>query len=858
MSSIDRLTQRSTRWRFLAFLSFRFNNWNRSPVSLVTILAVAGCAAMATGLEIASRSVRTEFERSAEAIVGDADLEVTSSNLSVPEGLIDQIAAVPGVLVASPIILETFRHTGGPLDGRAIQVFGFDFLAPEKLRDYQVTKSGVKIRDPLLLLGNQNSIIGTQKLADGLGIKEGDSFNVRLRGVEHSVVLEGLLAESNLANAYGGQIVLMDVWTLQMMVKEVGWLSKVEIALDGTVALESVKREVEALVGDRAVVQKAASRASRFDAIFQLLDFAAWAIMIFTLIVASLLGFAALSLMVDSRVEQFAIMQCIGLGAREVWVLIALDAFILSGIGVVLGVILGTWMGPVIVASFSTLSSQLQNFEIAESAISDRTIWTGISVWALISTASFLLPARRTARKHPLDALDRVPILRQSRFRLRVFAGLSVLGALFVAANWFVNGVSAIGIIGLLVVGLGSTFLLVAAWMPGIVRWFRGVSVFPIRLRYIAGSWILDNSRSAALSIASVAATMAVLTTILVGVYSVVISMDEWMAHLTQGAITVRTGTPVGSLYGDPMTHETVERIRSVPGVDDSVVFYSEEVLYKGESILAIGIDVATFRKRIGFFEDEGPEESYVERLAVGDIAASKAFRSHFDVDIGDTIYLNTKRGRSEFLISGYVRDYDGPSGALQMDLSTYDHHFSRPGADFLYVWSSLPEADLIKHISSADYDQPLFFRQNMELRKAVSRILDRFENLLHSLVAICAMFSAIALCTFLLSGVLSKKSVVALMRIDGAVSGDIVLGVLTDSLVVTSVGGSVGFVIGLASGMASVQYMRQQFGWEIGFSLPVFQIGAAMLILLLICFLAALLPTRIATRVLPTSVLAG
>jgi len=101
--------------RLVSQLPFPLLFWMRSHLgrhrllSVLTILAVATSVALATGLEMSSRSVQAELELTADALAGSAELEISGGALGIRETLLERVVEAEGVESAAPMIEATLR-----------------------------------------------------------------------------------------------------------------------------------------------------------------------------------------------------------------------------------------------------------------------------------------------------------------------------------------------------------------------------------------------------------------------------------------------------------------------------------------------------------------------------------------------------------------------------------------------------------------------------------------------------------------------------------------------------------------------------------------------------------------------------
>ncbi len=827
-------------------------------MALLTVFAVAASAALASGLEIASRSVRSELRSSAEAIIGSAQLEVVASKRGIPERLVEEVASVPGVFAASPFISETFRIAEPPLSGLPLHVLGIDLLAEHKVRDYDVTRNRVKIRDPLMLLGNQNSIILTELLAKRLDVKEHDAFRVRTPSGEHALVLEGLLAEGGLADAYAGQIAVMDVWSLQLLLGAEGSVDKIEITLEPEADIEQTMARIDERISGVATVRHPSYQEHRFGAIMRMLEFAAGGINLLGIIIASLLAYAALAHVVESRKEEFALMQCVGLDVRGVRLLIVLDALVLSAIGVTLGAMGGIFLAPPLLDGFSRFSEHFQSVRVDDMSLAPSTFAIAGGVWLAVALLASLPPSRWVARQHPLEVLSstRVPPASPEARKGYVWTGAAGLIALLfiwldplaLPAGLRLGLVLALG----LVVVMGTSGHIALGVVQRLRPWLSAIP----RIGALVGTSTLARPAAASVCLGAIAAVVCALTMILTALNSLTSSIGLSIAETYQDGASVRAGNPTG-MDREVILPDTIETIRAAPGVEDVAIFYNLYPSYQGEPILLGAISAAALLRQGGFHPGDGLREELAAALQRGEIAISHAFHRRFEVDVGDSITLDTRNGPRGFRVGGFYRDYSGPGGSLHLDVETFDKHFLREGAHFLALWASVPlpqvRDEIIRRTAGG---QTLFFSYGEKLRAAADSAMGRFRDLLNLLAGLSAFFSAVALLNLLTGAVAARRRDLALMQVTGATPGNIAAVVLLDGVFVGLIGAVLGALLGLVCGEIVTDLFFMRFGWVIDYHVDIGPVLITVLATVTIALAVGCLPAWLARRTRPMSVL--
>ena len=853
MSEVSKLT-------FLLVLSIRTHIGQNRSLSIVTVLVIATSVALAIGLEMASRSVHAELERTAKTLAGAAEIEVSGGDLGIPEQLLEEVSAVPGVLAAAPLIQTTFRLAAGAYVGQPLHVLGVDLLADQQVREFTILKDELQIRDPLRLLAGIDSLIVSRELVKRLELEEGDSLLVRSSEREFRLVVRGILAPGGVADAFGGQVAVMDVYSLQTLLGREGWFDRIDVVPERRVDTAALLTAVAEQVGGTATVRRSASREGFVGRALATIRLVALVLAAIGVIVASVLSYGAMSLSVDRRIPELALLRAAGLESWRVRRLIWTDAFILALLGTILGLGIGFKLSRSFIAVFSGISKHIQNVEIAHSELTWVTVAIGVSVGMIVSFCGSIKPAIRASSRPPLDSLGVSHTLTPPG-PLRGKLLLILVGSFLWLAIWLApTGLPALlHVVLVLGIGLFLLWLVVAPLLLGAIHrsrpWLERTVPGVGRL---VGASFFARPNHMRLTATAISGVIAGVTAIMVVVESVAVSIHDWHAGRHQGGVLVTADDPVSTLEREPISPDTLAIIRETRGVRAVLDNFGGYILFRGEEVLlgASSMDVMAEYGRLPV--TEGDPEALARALVRGDIAISDGFAHHFGVRVGDRIALSTPKGRRTFRAAGIVRDYGGPGGSLELDLNTFDELWHRNGSTSLYIWTDPPVEEVLEKIRRrVGGRQALFFLYGDELEDYAAKVIDRFIHLLYVVTGLTVFLGGIAVMNLLIGSVMQRRRELALLRVAGATGPQIIGLVLVDGLIVAMAGAVFGVGLGLpcASHMSGI--LTDAFGWTLVYAVDPYPLVLLVLSVGAVSLLAGIYPALTAKQMLSTEVFA-
>lgn len=804
---------------FPILYSLRFHLLRNPTFAAFTIVAIATAVALATAADIGARSVQAELERTADAIAGEAQLEIAAGDVGVSEELLGRVNSVSGVLAASPLINWTPRLEGGPLDAQAIHVLGVDFLADRKVRGYAVTDGRLEIKDPLRLLAEPDAVIVTQALADRLGIGYGGQVPVVWGRNEMILTVRGILLPGGVADAFSGQVAAMDVYSLQEILGRRGWFDRIDIVPERGVDVAGLRNRIAQQVDGIATVRRPSSRGEYVEQVFGTVRIAVWIFSVIGVLVAAFVSYATSSQAVDRRTAELALIQSIGCEPRRIRKLIRTDVVALSGIGTIIGLGVGLALSPVFFGSFAGLANLIDEAELAAIRPGGSTASIAVVIGVVIALAGSIAPSRRATSRPPLDVLRMtVSAAAQSHPTRGVFTVLALLAIVVLAA--LPEVLPPIPALALLF-GAGIFLIAIAirALAPIIVRSATLILGLLIpKVGVFTGASLLFRPSTTALSAAGIGIIVGGVLSSLLVMESIETTISDWLLSAYPNSIGVTASDPFSSsIVSEVLLDADVEAIRTTPGVEHVIETYSTWTLFRGREVRLSARTTHGLAERSDLGVINGDSDSLARALVRGEVGVSSAFARSFGLAVGQDFALATPTGRQRFRIAAQVYDYFGSGGTIVMGLETFDTHWSRPGAGAAILWTAESQEEISERIrSQVGPGRTLFFTLNDEYAEFMQRTFSQLTGAMYSVALLSSVLGGVAILTLMLSAVAERRRELALLSSTGATRAILAGIVLFDGMLVSIIGTGAGVVLGLAGTRPMLGVLAVSLGWEI------------------------------------------
>ncbi|MBT5074488.1 MAG: ABC transporter permease, partial [Kordiimonadaceae bacterium] len=203
----------------------------RHPGQLgLAVLGMAVGIAVIVAVDIANESAKQSFERSINAVTGEASHQI----LGGPTGLDEQVyidLRLSGIRTIAPIVEGAVR-----INGQTFQLLGIDMFAESGFRDYQTGGGGgggpAGGSGALGLLTETGGVLIMKRAADSLDLSKGDPFKASAFGTEHDGVIVAIMGGEDAISGLD-RVLIADIATAQEWLGLVGKLSRIDVRLDG-------------------------------------------------------------------------------------------------------------------------------------------------------------------------------------------------------------------------------------------------------------------------------------------------------------------------------------------------------------------------------------------------------------------------------------------------------------------------------------------------------------------------------------------------------------------------------------------------------------------------------------------------
>jgi putative ABC transport system permease protein len=822
--------------------------------SVLTTAGIVLGVALLVGMQTANQSVLAAFNDTVERIAGKAQLQVSAGDAGFSEDVLERVQSLREVRAAAPVI-ETEADTGFAGQGKLL-ILAVDMTGDRSLRDYDFDNAEQDvIDDPLIFLAQPDSLILTREFAARNHIAVGNRIGFDTMEGRKQFTVRGILKAGGMAQAFGGNLGIMDIYAAQSLFGRGRRFDRIDIALRDGLTLDQGQATLGRLLGPGFTIEPPSGRGRQFESLLSVYTFAVSISSMFALFIGMFIIYNSFAIAVTQRRPEIGILRALGATRGQIRTLFLGESAIAGLIGSVAGAALGLLFSRSLATFTSTMMESMfgvgQN--VQDVVVNPRFLVFAIAMGVATSMAAAWIPARSAARVEPIQALQkgRYQVLGAGENRLRrniaiICVALSL--ACLPLGAWrpaFLTGYLLMVISGLLLTPFLALELARLLRRP--MSWIR-----PVEGALAADSLIQAPRRTSA----TVAALMLSLA-LVIGQGGVargsLDSVEEWMNNTLNPDLFLATTKNIAS-NGSHFPVSMLKEIESVPGVADVQAIRMPRIQFKGLPVMLISMDVARVARRVKRHVVAGDEDN-MNRLAAAEkgVVVSENLAALAKLSLGSVVELPTPTGILRMPVVGIIRDLSNQQGAILIERTAYVRAFQDDAVDVFRVYLApgvSTEDARARLVESIGKQRHMFILSNREIREYVGEVMNQWFGLTYLQVIVAMLVAILGIVNTLTVSIADRRRELGVLRAVGGLRGQIRGTVWMEALAI----GAIGLVLGIGIGSINLFYELQVIqhdltGIPLAYRFPLAIATLLVPVILFAAFGSAILPAERAVR---------
>ncbi len=509
----------------------------------------------------------------------------------------------------------------------------------------------------------------------------------------------------------------------------------------------------------------------------------------------------------------------------------------LGVVGATLGLGLGVLLAMGIRALFANFGLDLSGQPLI---FAPRTFLAAYAVGIVVTMAAAWLPARRTTRIAPVQALRDDVALPEASLRHRFAVGAALVAVGLVAlwlglfadlphSGWQTGG-------GVLAILLG-----VAAASPVLARPFlAGARAGYARafgaIGNLAGHNALRNPRRTAATASALMIGLALACTMAIVGDSAKASVDRTIEENFVGDYVV------SNVIGSAFTPAIGDRMARVDGVERVVRERFDPVRRDGDRMAVAAVapaDVGRLRLDVTSGDPQG--------LAGGSVLLQRSWADDEHVGVGDRVTVDVPAGRRSYRVAGIFEDNPIVVAPVLMTLDDLAAAGFVENDNVLILFTD-DSPGIADRLDAVVADLPVVtVKDQAEFAQEQRAPIDQFVRMIFALLGLALVIAVLGIVNTLALSVIERTREIGLLRAVGVSRPQLRWMITLESVVIAVLGAVLGVLLGIGFGVALMYAVRDQ-GLEV-ISVPAGQLAIFLALAVVIGVLAAVLPARRAAR---------
>jgi putative ABC transport system permease protein len=812
----------------------------------LSVLGVAIGVAVVVSIDLANGSAQRAFELSAETVTGTATHQVVGAGGALDDDVYRRLRVDGGVRPSAPVVEGYATLQRGD---RTFQVVGIDPFTDAPFRPYLGTGAGGNL--DLGSFMTQDAALMSAPTARSLGLAPGDTLRVGVEGTEHPVRLVGRIEpDDERTRRAVANLLVVDVSTAQRLLDMSGRLSRIDLLLpsDNEAQAAALSR-IRTALPDGAQVRRSDTRTETVEQMTRAFELNLTALSLLALVVGAFLIYNTMTFSIVQRRGLIGRLRALGVTKRQVFGVVLGEAALLgvvgTGIGVLLGIVLASGLVQLLAQTINDLYFVVQ---VSELSIPPWILAKG-ALLGVGTTLVAAIPPAREATNAPVST-----VLRRSTQETNVKdlaprlagAGLGVgaLGVLLLAVTEQSIVVSYLALLCL----LGGAALLTPLLVMGVATAARPLfdHLFGVIGRMAARGVVTSLSRT---GVAIAALMVAVAATVGVGLMidSFRGTVEDWLTQSLQADVYVQPPSLVFRRSTATLDSAVVDRLRDVEGVAGAYSVRRTTVDADVGQTDLVAIEPGPKTEDVYRFKEGDPDTIWPRFRERPAVFVSEPYSYRHDLGVGDTVRLQTDRGRHAFPIEGIYYDYGSDLGVVMMSRSTYTRFYDdrgRSGLAFYAEEGKNVDALIADMRASVSGLQDVVIRSNRALRETSLTVFDRAFTITTVLRILAIVVAFIGVLSALMALELERRREMGVLRATGMTPPQLGGYVTLQTGLMGAIAGVLSLPLGYALAYVLVFVInKRSFGWTLQLTVSGEVLVQALLLAVGAALLAGLYP---------------
>ena len=723
-------------------------------------------------------SITGSVNRLSHGVAGIAALEVSGiTDAGFPDTIAADVAAVPGVATAAPMIRTSAQTAEGP-----VLLFGADKSSAEL---------GGTLKEAVSRpLDELSKVPDGVQIGPTVGHRKGDRFQLGSGEVTVTDVLEG----KQQAALNGGHYVLAPLTLAQNVTGRQGQLDSILITTKPGADLATVRASVTSAVNGRAIVAPPSMRAVRAGDGVKMMNYMALMGAVVALVVGAFLVYTTMTMAITQRRPVISMLRAIG-GRRTTIVRdMVAEAAVLGIIGGTIGAGLGILMGRIAIGRLPPAVTQGLEARI-EYWLPGYAIPIAMTATVLASVVASAMAARQVYKVSPIEALAPVGVSAADRVPrwLRIACGVGAVVVFAVSLVIVVGRTGTVAAVAMSALFCAEIALGFALTVPIVKATAATARVFG-SVGALAAATIERSPRRVWATVMTV--LIAVVTTVMItgtnsdmirsarAIFSPVADADVWVS-----------ADPPDRYPTNALPQDLSEKVAAVPGVRHVTEGAFAFADVGGTRVLLDGFSPGTADALYHALDEKTRDDV----LAGRGVVLTQNLGKTLNVRVGNQLQLQTPHGPQQVAVLALVPYFSTVVGTVGMDLGQMRTWFDRPAATTLQI-AGASGADpnrLLADVRRA-VPEPNQVYDGRAALAGLEAPLHQSMFIANAVWIIVVLVAAVALFNTLTLSVLERRREIGVLRAMGS-SRRFTLGmVLAEAAGIGVVGGVLGLVFGL------------------------------------------------------------